>query len=82
MEGNPISSKHQQRGMEQIRACVHIEGIVQGVGFRPFVYNLARTHDLSSWALNNEQGSQAPRALELGAVPEDLLKKTSSCLFL
>ncbi|MBW2310292.1 MAG: carbamoyltransferase HypF [Deltaproteobacteria bacterium] len=42
--------------MEQIRACVHIEGIVQGVGFRPFVYNLARTYDLSGWVLNNEQG--------------------------
>jgi hydrogenase maturation protein HypF len=56
MESSPIRAKHQQREMEQIRACVHIEGIVQGVGFRPFVYNLARTHDLSGWVLNNEQG--------------------------
>jgi len=56
MEANPISSKHTQKGMERIRACVHIEGIVQGVGFRPFVYNLARTHNLSGWVLNNQQG--------------------------
>jgi hydrogenase maturation protein HypF len=56
MEADPISLKDSLKGMERIRACVRIEGIVQGVGFRPFVYNLARSHDLSGWVLNNEQG--------------------------
>jgi hydrogenase maturation protein HypF len=56
MEADPISLKDTRKGMERIRACVRVEGIVQGVGFRPFVYNLARSHDLSGWVLNNEQG--------------------------
>jgi hydrogenase maturation protein HypF len=42
--------------MEEIRACVQIEGIVQGVGFRPFVYGLAKRHDLKGWVLNDERG--------------------------
>jgi hydrogenase maturation protein HypF len=42
--------------MEEIRACVHIEGIVQGVGFRPFVYHLALEHNLKGWVLNDEKG--------------------------
>ena len=42
--------------MEGIRACVQIEGVVQGVGFRPFVYGLAKRHDLNGWVLNNEKG--------------------------
>jgi len=56
MEGNPAAVRPAQGGGKRIRACVHIEGIVQGVGFRPFVYNLARTNDLSGWVLNSEQG--------------------------
>ncbi|UCG67487.1 MAG: carbamoyltransferase HypF, partial [Deltaproteobacteria bacterium] len=42
--------------MEEIRASVQIAGIVQGVGFRPFVYGLARKHDLRGWVLNDEKG--------------------------
>jgi len=42
--------------MEDIRACVHIEGVVQGVGFRPFVYSLALKHGLKGWVLNDEKG--------------------------
>jgi len=42
--------------MEAIRACVQIEGIVQGVGFRPFIYGLALEHDLKGWVLNDEKG--------------------------
>ncbi|MGZ3570148.1 MAG: carbamoyltransferase HypF [Thermodesulfobacteriota bacterium] len=38
------------------RAEIGITGIVQGVGFRPFIYNLARTHSVRGWVLNNEQG--------------------------
>lgn len=35
---------------------LHVTGIVQGVGFRPFVYNLAREMGLSGWVLNASDG--------------------------
>ena len=54
---------------------VRITGIVQGVGFRPFVYRLARAHGLHGWVLNAETGVEihvegAPSALPgfLGAI--------------
>jgi hydrogenase maturation protein HypF len=38
-------------------ACsIHVRGVVQGVGFRPFVYRLARANTLGGWVLNGEQG--------------------------
>ncbi len=39
-----------------VRAQVVVRGIVQGVGFRPFVYRLAQEHQLSGWVLNSTQG--------------------------
>jgi len=39
-----------------VRVQVVVRGIVQGVGFRPFVYRLAREHDLGGWVLNSTQG--------------------------
>jgi len=41
---------------ELTRRKITIEGIVQGVGFRPFIYNLAYTHTLKGYILNNPQG--------------------------
>jgi len=38
------------------RAEIKITGIVQGIGFRPFIYGLAETHSICGWVLNNEQG--------------------------
>ncbi|MCX7682562.1 MAG: carbamoyltransferase HypF [Anaerolineae bacterium] len=35
---------------------IHISGVVQGVGFRPFVYNLATRLGLSGWVLNSSSG--------------------------
>ena len=38
-------------------ACfIRVRGIVQGVGFRPFVYRLAYVNALSGWVLNGDQG--------------------------
>lgn len=37
-------------------ASIHISGIVQGVGFRPFVYNLATRYHLSGWVKNTSAG--------------------------
>ena len=38
------------------RNRIDIEGIVQGVGFRPFVYQLARRWNLTGWVLNDSRG--------------------------
>ncbi|HZE06440.1 MAG TPA: Sua5/YciO/YrdC/YwlC family protein, partial [Solirubrobacteraceae bacterium] len=38
------------------RARVRVEGTVQGVGFRPFVYRLAHELGLSGYVLNDERG--------------------------
>jgi hydrogenase maturation protein HypF len=38
------------------RAEIRITGIVQGIGFRPFIYNLAKAHFIRGWVLNNEKG--------------------------
>jgi hydrogenase maturation protein HypF len=38
------------------RVFIKIEGIVQGVGFRPFVYKLAKEHCLKGWVNNNSEG--------------------------
>ena len=38
-------------------ACsIKVRGVVQGVGFRPFVFRLARANTLAGWVLNGEQG--------------------------
>lgn len=35
---------------------ISVRGVVQGVGFRPFVYRLARDHALTGWVLNHSGG--------------------------
>ena len=39
-------------------ACsIRVRGVVQGVGFRPFVYRLARANTLAGWSIvNGEEG--------------------------
>jgi hydrogenase maturation protein HypF len=38
-------------------ACsIRVRGVVQGVGFRPFVYRLAHANTLTGWVLNGDQG--------------------------
>jgi hydrogenase maturation protein HypF len=37
-------------------ASIHITGIVQGVGFRPFVYSLAKHFALTGWVRNTSAG--------------------------
>ncbi len=43
--------------MSELRGLrIHITGIVQGVGFRPFVYGLAKHLDLNGWVRNTSAG--------------------------
>jgi len=42
------------RARTRVRA--RVDGLVQGVGFRPFVHRLAREHALSGWVRNDERG--------------------------
>jgi hydrogenase maturation protein HypF len=41
---------------ERVRLRARVEGLVQGVGFRPFVHRLAREHGLAGWVRNDERG--------------------------
>ena len=38
------------------RVRARVQGTVQGVGFRPFVFRLAGELKLSGWVLNDERG--------------------------
>lgn len=35
---------------------INVKGVVQGVGFRPFVYHLAHLYGLKGWVLNSSSG--------------------------
>jgi hydrogenase maturation protein HypF len=50
------------------RYAVTVRGIVQGVGFRPFVYRLARRHHLAGFVRN----STGPVEIEVEGEPEGL----------
>lgn len=39
-----------------IGKAIHIKGVVQGVGFRPFVYHLAQKYELKGWVRNTSAG--------------------------
>ncbi len=41
---------------EKLRTRIKIKGVVQGVGFRPFIYRLAHQLGLTGWVLNSPQG--------------------------
>src|SRR5271154_2892692 len=50
-------------------ACsIRVRGVVQGVGFRPFVYRLARANMLNGWVLNGNQGVE----IHLEGIEEDV----------
>ncbi|HEX6711671.1 MAG TPA: carbamoyltransferase HypF [Rubrobacter sp.] len=50
------------------RREVSVRGIVQGVGFRPFVYALARKHELSGMVRNDAEGVR----IEVEGAPDEL----------
>ncbi|MCK4904127.1 MAG: carbamoyltransferase HypF, partial [Candidatus Marinimicrobia bacterium] len=42
--------------MKIVRKKINVQGIVQGVGFRPFIFNLAVSHKLIGFVSNTPQG--------------------------
>ncbi|GAC1630695.1 MAG: carbamoyltransferase HypF [Nevskia sp.] len=42
--------------IEEIGAAIRVRGLVQGVGFRPTIWRLARRHGLRGWVGNDGQG--------------------------
>src|ERR1700722_14051372 len=45
--------------VKTISACsIRVRGVVQGVGFRPYVYCLAQAHALAGWVLNGDDGAE------------------------
>lgn len=55
---------------DPVRRRISVEGIVQGVGFRPFVYNLAESLKLSGHVTNNTRGVE----IEIEGEEEDVEK--------
>lgn len=47
----------------------HVEGIVQGVGFRPFIYQIAKKHNLLGFVLNSSNGVE----ISVQGMQEDIL---------
>ncbi|MGD8236920.1 MAG: carbamoyltransferase HypF [Armatimonadota bacterium] len=54
--------------MTDSRAIIEVNGIVQGVGFRPFVHQRVRLYGLKGWVLNSRQGVQ----MEVEGASEDV----------
>ncbi len=53
---------------QTVSQFITVTGVVQGVGFRPFVYRLARDHGLTGWVLNHSGGVD----IEIEGAPEAL----------
>jgi hydrogenase maturation protein HypF len=54
--------------MAAIACSIRVRGVVQGVGFRPFVYRLAQANMLTGWVVNGNHGVE----IHLEGVEEDL----------
>lgn len=50
------------------RAHIRVRGMVQGVGFRPYVYGLALKHSLEGWVRNTSEGVEIEVEGEAGAI--------------
>ncbi len=45
-------------GSNPVRWKIRMVGMVQGIGFRPFVYRIARRHGLTGFVLNDSRGAE------------------------
>ncbi len=55
-------------------ATIKVKGIVQGVGFRPFVYQIAIRHRLTGWVRNTSGEVE----IELTGRPSDIAAFTEA----
>jgi hydrogenase maturation protein HypF len=55
-------------------AHINVRGIVQGVGFRPFVYGLAIKHNLKGWVCNTSEDVQIEIEGEMEAIKRFFLE--------
>ena len=63
---------------DPVALLIRVEGLVQGVGFRPFIYRLAKYHDLYGWILNRNDAVMIKiegQAEKLPVFIEDLRNK-------
>ena len=60
--------------MKARAVLVSVFGVVQGVGFRPFVYRLARRHGLAGWVRNSGAGVEIHVESADGAAIEAFLR--------
>jgi len=58
---------------DKVRTRVHVTGLVQGVGFRPFVWREATERGLSGWVGNDAAGVVLEAEGSAGAVAALLL---------
>ena len=63
---------------DRVLKRVTVQGVVQGVGFRPFIYRLAREHGLSGWVINTSsaveievEGREADVEAFIGRIASD-----------
>lgn len=67
-----------QSSPARVRRRLEISGLVQGVGFRPYVFREAKKRSLGGWVLNNKQGVvvevEGP-----GMVVDDFLAELRGC---
>lgn len=67
--------------MKEQRVVLEIQGAVQGIGFRPFIYRLAQDLGLKGWVSNDLQGVtleiEGPKAILLQFLERLLVEKPS-----
>jgi hydrogenase maturation protein HypF len=63
---------HHESDQRAVR--ISIQGIVQGVGFRPFVYQLASRHNLKGWVCNTSRDVKIEAEGSADAVGEFLIR--------
>ena len=53
---------------------IQVKGVVQGVGFRPFVYRLAKQYLVNGWVLNATDGVHIHAEAESGLLDEFVME--------
>jgi hydrogenase maturation protein HypF len=54
---NDLAELSAERATRDTAALLRVRGVVQGVGFRPTAWRIARRLDLRGWVKNDGQGA-------------------------